>query len=293
MTRPPGCPKEQAEGKEARQNLPGRDRLGRRLDGCQNAIDHPQHHDRQDDRRHAPIHVIGVSIGKLDETRLRQPRPQEDPKREHIEAPVKDADENGRRQSGLFVRAGKPRADQSIADQPDRGDPQHVEAGESDQRPKIRGARYMRGQAHRQPRPDAIQGSSQQNLGAQGRRDREREGDQESHEATPAAWALVEQGGDPHEIVPQRRIGGESEPGTSHEGGCLVVRQSIGLWSGGSFRFRRFDGGRRNHAFLLQPVHDGIADPLDEGIELLLRHSRRRSRHRRLSMRADRQDKKQ
>ena len=51
-------------------------------------------------------------------------------------------------------------------------------------------------QASREPPPDAIQGSSQQNFGAECRRDGGREGNQESHKATPAAHAFVKQGGD-------------------------------------------------------------------------------------------------
>ena len=53
--------------------------------------------------------------------------------------------------------------------EPDSSDTKRVEAGETNEWPKIHRARQR--QASRKPPPDAIQGSSQQNFGAECRRD--------------------------------------------------------------------------------------------------------------------------
>ena len=170
--RPPGCPEEQAKDEKARQHLPGRDRLRRCLDGDQNAKNDPQRDDRHDNGRQSPVHVPCVCIVELNEPRRREPWPKENPERKHIQAPVKDAGKNCRCEPRLFVRARKPCADQPIAYEPDSSDTKRVEAGDTNEWPKI----HRTSQASRKPPPDAIEGSSQQNFGAECRRDGGREG---------------------------------------------------------------------------------------------------------------------
>ena len=187
-----------------------------------------------------------------------------------IEAPAEDPGQHRTRELVLGRVAREPQADRGVADQPDR---EHADSIEQRQQDEVRDrAQALFRQGARRKRDAQPPEAPAQRLLGEDRRDRdEAEQQKECDRAPSAALALVEQSRDGGELPAERR---------NRAGGLACVREESAEC------VRAFRGGRLGglgwcgDAVGLELFGHGLADGIDQAVELLLRHAGRRRRGR-------------